>query len=149
MGTPYTDIFDAYLNKVKDDLYVNMDAQELNIELIQILNSALPRFLYPKIDLTDRTSTEFVNVLTNEEIQIIATLMNLVWAENQLSDIEVTRQVFRDHDFQLTSQASHLRALMGLKSDLKASCRDLMQAYYKVEGRKPNFAGLAGGFDNA
>ena len=149
MGTPYTTVFDAYFAKVKDDIYSIMDKEELEIELIKILEAALPRFLYPKIDLSlrDDEIMEFEEDLSNEEIQILASLMLLVWAESKLADIEVTRQVFRDHDFQLTSQASHLRALIALKSDLKTSCRDLMHAYSKVKNRKPNFSGLAGGSD--
>ena len=147
MGTPYTAVFDAYFAKVKDDIYQVMDAEELEMELIKVLEAALPRFLYPKVDLSLRDATGFTETLTNEEIQIIASLMLLVWIEARLTDVEVTRQVFRDHDFQLTSQASHLRALMALKSDLKTSCRDLMHAYSKVENRKPNFSGLAGGSD--
>jgi len=149
MGTPYSDVFDAYFAKVKEDLYLAMDAEELDMELIKILETALPRFLYPKIDLNDRDNDtqEFEEELTNEEIQIIATLMSMVWVESKLTDVEVTRQVFRDHDFQLTSQASHLRALIALKSDLKASCRDLMHAYSKVVNRMPDFSRLAGGDD--
>jgi hypothetical protein len=148
VGTPYTTIFDAYFAKVKEDIYLQMDEEELTLELIKVLEAALPRFLYPRIDLAlrDNNDEEFEEELTNEEIQIISSLMALVWIESKLTDIEVTRQVFRDHDFQLTSQASHLRALMALKSDLKTSCRDLMHAYSKVQDRTPQFGSLAGGY---
>jgi hypothetical protein len=155
VGTPYTTIFDAYFAKVKEDIYLQMDKEELTLELMQILKAALPRFLYPRVDLTINEDEEqlmyehepgFYEDLTNEEIQIISSLMALVWVESKLTDIEVTRQVFRDHDFQLTSQASHLRALIALKSDLKTSCRDLMHAYSKVQNRTPQFGSLAGGY---
>ncbi len=145
MGTPYTTIYDAYFAKVKDDFYQAMDAEELEVELYSVLKAALPRFLYPKVDLDGRDEDGFEEDLTNAEIDIIASLMALVWVETKITDIEVTRQVFRDHDFQLTSQASHLRALIAAKSDLKASCRDLMHSYSKVENRRPNFSNLAGG----
>lgn len=145
MGTPYTEIFDAYFLKVKDDLYGAMEREELEIELKKILQAALPRFLYPKVDLNIQDEDGFVEDLTNEEIQILASLMNLIWVESQVSDIGITRQVFRDHDFQLTSQASHLRSLLTLRGELRTLCRDLMQAYYKVNNRTPDFSGLAGG----
>ncbi len=150
MGTPYATIFDAYFAKVKENLYLQMDEEELTLELIKILEAALPRFLYPKVDLTlrDNDDEEFEEELSNEEIQIISSLMAMVWIESKLTDVEVTRQVFRDHDFQLTSQASHLRALIALKSELKASCRDLMHAYSKVQNRTSQFGSLAGGYGN-
>lgn len=147
MGTPYSTIFDAYFTRVEDDLYGSMDSEELNQELIQILEAALPRFLYPKVDIEDRDNTEktFNVELTNAEIQIIAMLMNLIWVETKLHDVEIVRQVYRDHDFQLTSQASHLRGLITLKNDLELQVRRAMHNYSKVVNRRPDFDGLAGG----
>lgn len=146
MGTPYTVIYDAYFARVKDDFYQSMDKQELEMELIKIMEAALPRFLYPKVDLDarDNSEQEFTEYLTNAEIQIVAILMNSIWVEKQISDIEVTRQVFRDHDFQLTSQASHLRALIASLSTLKQLSREMMHNYTKVKDREPDFSGLAG-----
>jgi hypothetical protein len=149
MGTPYSTIFDAYFTKVKDDFYDTLDKIELEIELIQIMKAALPRFLYPKVDLEDRDDVTqvFNEDLTNAEVQIIATLMNQVWVEKQISDIEITRQVFKDHDFQLTSQASHLRSLLVLQSTLESQVTRMMHNYSKVKNREPDFSGLAGSWD--
>jgi predicted component of type VI protein secretion system len=149
MGTPYSTIYDAYFAKVKDDFYQSMDKIELEIELIKIMEAALPRFLYPAIDLEarDNIKQEFDEVLTNAEIQIIATLMNQIWVEKQISDIEITRQVFRDHDFNLTSQASHLRSLLALQQILESQIRKMMHNYTKVKNRQPDFSGLAGSWD--
>jgi len=146
MGTPYAVIYDAYFARVKDDFYQSIDKIELEMELIKIMEAALPRFLYPKVDLDlrDNITQEFQEDLTNAEIQIIAILMNSIWAEKQISDIEVTRQVFRDHDFQLTSQASHLRGLIALQVTLKQISREMMHNYTKVKDREPDFSGLAG-----
>lgn len=142
MGTPYEVIYDAYLSKIRDDLYTAMDSEELALELQTILKEALPRFLYSKVSL-ELNEDGFVEELNNEEIQIVSTLMKLVWIDTQIHSIEVTRQVYRDQDFQLTSQASHLRALLTLKDDTKASCRELMHSYSKVVDRKPDFSGLS------
>ncbi len=146
MGTPYSQIFHAFLSRVTDDFYGALEEEELEEELTRVLEAALPRFLYIKTDVSDRDNEEleFAEELTNEEIQIFAILMNLVWAEQKLSDIEVVRQLYQDHDFKLTSQASHLRSLLALKSDLELQARRVMHNYSKVEDRKPNFMQLAG-----
>ncbi len=146
MGTPYSEVFDAYFAKVKDDFYQSLDAEELQLELMKIMEAALPRFLYPKVDLEARDNilSSFAVVLTNAEIQIIASLMNQIWVEQQVSDIEKTRQLFSDNDFRLTSQASHLRALLTLQNSLKLQTREMMSDYYKVKDREPDFSGLAG-----
>jgi predicted component of type VI protein secretion system len=147
VGTPYSEIFDAYFVKVKDDLYTAMKPAELELELIKVMEAALPRFLYPKVNLDNRSNTSktFDDTLTSAEIQIIATLMNVIWAESKCSDIEVARQLYRDHDFQLTSQASHLRALLALRLEVKKLAKRMMDDYSKVKDRKPDFSSLAGG----
>lgn len=145
MGTPYSQIYNAYFLRVKDDVYDKMDAEELEAELQQLLEAALPRFHYCKINLEERNEDGFIVTLTPMEIQIIALLMNIVWAESEISSIEVTRQVFRDHDFNLTSQASHLRALIALRSELDRVVNELLQKYYMTTDREADLSGLAGG----
>lgn len=145
MGTPYSKVYNAYFLRVKDDIYQEMDSDELEIELQQILEAALPRFSYPKVNLEEQDEEGFAANLTLTEVQIIATLMNLIWAETKISDIEVVRQVYRDHDFQMTSQASHLRALMALRQDLEVTAKNMMHKYYMTDGREADLSGLAGG----
>ena len=145
--TDYSIIFDAYLAKVTDDLYLAMTVDELELELTQILEAALPRFLYPKINLDNRNNTtqKFNVTLTNAEIQIISSLMVTEWVTTKIHDIELVRQLYKDHDFNLTSQAAHLRALLAVKSDTVISINKMMSNYYKVNDRSPDFSGLAGG----
>jgi len=148
MGTPYSQVFNAYLSKVTDDLYGAMDTQELNIELIQVMEAALPRFAYPRVDINNVNHEELkFNVdLTNAEVQIISTLMALVWTESKINDIDLARQVYGDNDFNKHgTQAFHLRALLESKQNLELQTRRMMQTYYKVVDREPDFTGLAGG----
>jgi hypothetical protein len=145
MGTPYSQIYNAYFLRVKDDIYDKMEAEELELELQQLLEAALPRFYYCKVNLEDRDLDGFTVVLTSMEIQIIAILMNIIWAESEISNIEVTRQVFRDHDFNLTSQASHLRGLIAMRSELDKIVTELLQKYYMTTNREADLSGLAGG----
>lgn len=157
MGTPYVEIFDAYLSKINDDLYQNMDAEEMHMELLHVLQTALPRFAYPKVDLTDREISPegdeigFTHTLSNTEIQIISTLMKAVWVENQIHNIYLLKQQFSDHDFQLAgTQAFHLRALLETQRMLNNQCIQMLHTYSKSKGRDPqlneaDFHGLAGG----
>ena len=148
MGTPYSKVFNAYFAKVKDDLYGSMDAEELQTELIQVMEAALPRFTYPKVDINNRDDAEekFNVDLTNAEIQIIATLMNLIWVEAQINDVDLTRQAYGDHDFNKHgTQAFHLRALIDLKQNVETTVKRMLHTYGKVKDREPDFEGLAGG----
>ena len=148
MGTPYSKVFNAYLSRVTDDLYGAMDVQELEIELIQVMEAALPRFPYPKTDIYDYDhETKQFNVdLSNAEIQIIASLMNLIWTEQKIHDIDLTRQIYGDNDFNKHgTQAFHLRALLDVKRELEIQVRRMMHTYGKVKNREPDFEGLAGG----
>lgn len=146
MTTPYQTIYDAFLAKIRDSIYCIMEEDEREIELLSLLNQAIPLFLYPKINLEnkDDQSSLFHEELNNTEIQILAELMKVCWISQKINDEDLIRQQFSDRDYNLTSQASHLRSLILLKSQTEIAAKKMQQDYVKVYNRAPDFSGLAG-----
>ncbi len=146
MGTPYVEVYDTFLSGIKDPLYAIMDEDEREIEFLTLLDKSIPRFLYPKVDLDDRSSSTstFNENLTFQEIQILAELMKREWVNQKINDVALIEQQYSDHDFKLTSQAAHLRVLLTLKANIESDVKDMQHAYSKVKDRKPDFSGLAG-----
>lgn len=72
----------------------------------------------------------FAEILTPEEINILALLMKQGWVQRQVTSIENTRMKYSGSDFKMTSQANHLQKLLSL---LEESRRDSfhMQRLYK------------------
>lgn len=57
--------------------------------------------------------------LTDEEMNILALLMEEAWINRQIASIEVTRMKYSGNDFKMTSQANHLSKLLALKTEIR------------------------------
>lgn len=148
MGTPYQDIYDAFLAKIEEDDWSN----EENELIIQsdwraILEGAIPFFKYPRISLK-RNENGFENELGNEEIQILANLMKEEWLSRTINSWENVKVIYDERDF---SQANLLDKLTKLLTKTEEKNKKLQKIYYRAitdgEGnRKPyRYRILAGG----
>lgn len=73
--------------------------------------------------------SHFNTQLTEEEINIIATLMLIIWTQRQVSSIENTRMKYSGADFKMTSQANHLQKLLSLLQDTRQRSHHLQRLY--------------------
>lgn len=65
-------------------------------------------------------NTSYFNAdLTDEEINILALLMEEAWINRQIASIEMTRMKYSGSDFKMTSQANHLSKLLSLKTEIR------------------------------
>ena len=78
-STPFSVVYDRFLSKITDDMYMEITQEETNALLFELLISALPWFEFPRVNLNNKTETEFLVPLTEEEINIIATYMTVEW----------------------------------------------------------------------
>lgn len=141
--TNFSAIYDVFLTKVTDDMYMELTELDTYKLLQELLISAIPWFEFPRKDLNDYEVAEiasvdtysgvltdgeevtayiysngcFNNRLTTEEINILATYMAAEWVSQQLASIENTRQKYSGTDFKFTSQANHMGKLKELKAD--------------------------------
>lgn len=141
--TNFSAVYDVFLTKVTDDMYMELTELDTYKLLQELLISAIPWFEFPRKDLNDYEVAEiasvdtysgvltdgvkvpayiysngyFNNELTIEEINILATYMAAEWVSQQLASIENTRQKYSGTDFKFTSQANHMGKLKELKAD--------------------------------
>jgi hypothetical protein len=123
--------------------------------LEQLLLSAIEKFEFPRIDLTDYDIVEieavrtyngaesdyvdveatvyeggyFNNKLTHEEVNILAVYMIVEWLSQQLASVENTRMKYSGSDFKFTSQANHMQKLLQLKKDYEREGFHLQRLY--------------------
>ena len=77
--------------------------------------------------IVDRSN--FTAELTDEEINIIATLMMCAWVQRQVTSIENTRMKYSGSDFKFTSQANHLSKLLNLLSECQRQSHHMQRLY--------------------
>ena len=141
--TPLSVIYESFLSKITDDMYMELTPKETYDILQELLLSALHKFEFPRqsleYELIDTQEVDehndpildwgFVNILTNEQINIIANYMIVEWIGQQLASIENVRMKYSGSDFKFTSQANHIQKLLQLKKDYEREGFHLQRLY--------------------
>ena len=159
-NTPFSYIYNSFLSKITDDMYMELDEAQTHRMLEELLLSAIQKFEFPRFDITNyeishketitkeledgSTTEEEINiegkfniVLTQEEINILSTYMIVEWLSQQLASVENTRMKYSGSDFKFTSQANHMAKILTLKQDYEREGFHL-QRLYKRRKRDEN-----------
>ena len=128
--TPFSAIYDIFLSKITDDMYMELDKAQTEALLDELLKTALPWFEFPRVNLNDRSETQFNVALSIEEMNIIATYMIVEWMGQQLASVENIRMKYSGSDFKFTSQANHMHKLTNLQKEYERK-GFLLQRLYK------------------
>ena len=147
--TPFSDVYDSFLSKITDDMYMELTKEDTYKMLEELLITSIPKFEFPRVNLfdyvkgeeteeTDDESGEVTNEyqvgyfnckLTLEEINILSTYMIVEWIGYQLASIENVRMKYSGTDFKFTSQANHIQKLLVLKKDYEREGFHLQRLY--------------------
>ena len=153
--TPFSYVYDSFLSKITDDMYMELDESDTYKLLENLLISAIPQFEFPRQDLSQyetscytdeitycgvESDNELVTgwllggacfncILTPEEINILATYMIVEWLGQQLASVENVRMKYSGSDFKFTSQANHMQKLLALKKDYEREGFHLQRLY--------------------
>ncbi len=130
MSTPYSDIYKKFLTDIKDDSLLDFTVEERMEILDGLLKKSISRFKACQTDLLDRTERisatentpavegQFNQDLTEEEMNILATIMRKHWLNDKIYNLELLQQKMTSKDWKLTSQAGHLLRLIALNQEL-------------------------------
>ena len=139
MGTPFTQVYNRFLGKITDDMYMELTPEDTVRDLRNLLIDAIPGFEFPRVNLLDYTIIEAENALeeessfaadlSSEEINILAILMMVSWTQRQITSIENTRMKYSSSDFKFTSQANHLAKLLTLLKETQRQSHHMQRLY--------------------
>ena len=141
MGTSFASVYNRFLGKITDDMYMELTPRDTIRDLQNLLIDAIPGFEFPRksleynilerpinkdsvniqgffIENADgegyEDASSFTATLSSEEINILAILMMNSWLQRQITTIENIRMKYSGTDFKMTSQANHLAKLLTL-----------------------------------
>ncbi len=126
--TDFSVVYDRFLGKITDDMYLEWTEQDTRNDLYSILMDAIPGFEFPRKTLT-YTDTSFDEDLTSEEINILAILMMNAWLQRQITSVENIRMKYSGSDFKMTSQANHLAKLLTLRAETERQSMHMQRLY--------------------
>jgi hypothetical protein len=160
--TPFSMVYDSFLSKVTDDMYMELTELDTYKMLEQLLVSAIAKFEFPRVDLNDYeliyidymdeyegeesdgnevpaaiyNGGYFNCELSKEEINILAIYMIVEWLGQQLASVENTRMKYSGSDFKFTSQANHMQKLLTIKQDYEREGFHLQRLYKRRKADK-------------
>lgn len=161
--TPFLYVYDRFLSKITDDLYLELTEEDTHADLQSIILNAIPGFEFPRVPIFNYQLIEHITAdgvtaigyfdceLSREEIDIVSDLMMIEWLNRQILSVENTRMKYSGSDFKFTSQANHLDKLVKAKDNFLLSNRHKQRLYKrrKINSSsgmiESNWGGLAGG----
>ena len=140
--TSFDTINDAFLSKILEDEWETWQEEEMKADWKTLLLGALPWFKFPRTSLEiDEVEECFVNDLSNQEIQIIATYMKCEWLNRTIMTWENVKPLYEERDF---SQANLLSKFKDMLEKEEKKAARLESIYYRSRDKKPfDFTKLA------
>lgn len=129
--TPFREVYDIFLSKITDDMFMELTKEDTDEMLQEILLQSLPLFEQPRVDIFNLSIQDncFNVHLNYEEENILATYMVFTWIGFQLASVDNVRQRYSSSDFSFTSQASHMSKLQALKERYQDEGFHLQRVY--------------------
>lgn len=153
MATPFLKVYDAFLARITaDDWTLEEELAIVERDWQALLQMALARFKYPRVSLEfeaiegeegQPVQFQFVDDLSNDEIQLLALMMKHEWIKRCIASWENIRQLYADKDF---SQANHLDKLNKLQAAVALEVQHAEGIYDRSRVKRPAslFRKLAG-----
>lgn len=131
--TSYDKVYDVFLGKILEDEWGEWTEEEVKRDLSSLMEAAIPWFKFPRVSL-ERNGESFLNDLSNEEIQIIATFMKCEWLNRVILTWENVKPLYDEKDF---SQANLLDKFNKMLVQEKKNAKKLESLYYRSINGKP------------
>jgi hypothetical protein len=147
MGTPFTEIYDRFLGKITDDMYLELTPQDTYRDLQSLLVDAIPGFEFPRKVLS-YTSTK---ITTTPEAVGYAALgdflsdpdipySGIVIEETESGDVIVDESAF---DVDLTSEEINILAILMMNGWLQRQVTSIENTRMKYSGTDFKFTSQA------
>ena len=113
MGTPFTDVYNRFLGKITDDMYVELTPQDTIRDLRNLIFDAIPGFEFPRHNLYDYT----IQTETKDEDKVLTSdfIVGLIWDDMPEDSMNmVPRVIIEKSEFtaELTSEEINILAII-------------------------------------
>ena len=135
MSTPFTDIYNRFLGKITDDMYVELTPQDTIRDLRNLLIDAIPGFEFPRHNLYDyEIQTE---IKDEDEVLTSDFIIGLVWDDMPEDNINTVPRVnIEKSEFaaELTSEEINILAILMM-------CAWIQRQVTSIENTRMKYSG--------
>jgi hypothetical protein len=131
--TSFEVVYTAFLTKILDDDWQTWTEEEVRRDMFTLLEGAVTRFKFPRVSL-EYDENGFVETLTNDEVQILATYMKCEWLSRNILTWENVKPLYEERDF---SQANLIDKFNKMLDAERKHALQLESIYYRSVNKKP------------
>ena len=144
MGTPFTDIYNRFLGKITDDMYMELTPEDTMRDLRSLLIDAIPGFEFPR-KILDDFSIETL-VVREDAVEEGDFVIGVVWntpdeeEDDGIPDVYIERSHF---NVDLTSEEINILALLMMCGWLQRQVTSIENTRMKYSGSDFKFTSQA------
>ena len=126
MATPYAKVYGRFLNKMTDFNLAELDDYTADEMLKGWLYSAIVNArTSSNLSARDDENEEFINDLTDNDVELLAMGMTMAWLDQYLNSTENVLQFIGGKEEKYYSQANHIAELRALREDIRVEMKRL------------------------
>ena len=135
MSTPFVDVYNRFLGKITDDMYVELTPQDTIKDLRNMLIDAIPGFEFPRHNLYDYV----IQTEVKDEDKVLTTdfILGMLWDEMPEDSLNATpRVVVERSEFaaELTSEEINILAILMMQAWVQRQVTSIENIRMKYSG---------------
>lgn len=138
MGTPFVEVYNRFLGKITDDMYVELTPQDTIRDLRNMLIDAIPNFEFPRCDLYSyKLESE---VKGEDEVLTSDFIIGMLWNETPDGQDGEPPKVVIEHsnfDAELTAEEINILAILMMCAWVQRQVTSIENTRMKYTGQNP------------
>lgn len=112
MGTPFTKVYNRFLGKITDDMYIELTPEDTIKDLQNLIIDAIPGFEFPRKNLMDYEIK--IAVKREDELVLDDFVIGVVWGTIPEDDAQIPNVIVEQSSFaaELTDEEINILALL-------------------------------------
>ena len=143
MGTKFTAVYNRFLNKITDDMYMELTPSDTIRDLQRLLIENIPGFEFPRVNLEDYTID--VKIVPEDEISEDDFVIGILWDDLEDSEEKIPKVMVENSSFEaeLTAEEMNILALLMMKAWLQRQVTSIENTRMKYSGIEFKFTSQA------
>ena len=135
MSTPFVDVYNRFLGKITDDMYVELTPQDTIRDLRNMLIDAIPGFEFPRHNLYDYV----IQAEIKDEDKVLTTdfILGMLWDEMPEDSLNATPRVMVEKSefaAELTSEEINILAILMMTTWVQRQVTSIENTRMKYSG---------------
>lgn len=144
MGTKFTSVYDRFLGKITDDMYLELTPQDTIKDMQRLLIDAIPGFEFPKVDLYDYELN--FEIVDQDDVEENDFVIGTVWNELEEVDPDAPPKLIVEKSsfgVELTSEEINILAILMMTGWLQRQITSIENTRMKFSGSDFKFTSQA------